>query len=157
MRSIALSLICASMAFAGSPPLSAQGVARSDSARFAAEWKVVMERYPTVAMSYLRHQALNYQLALLALAAEQSERGPRESSQEQPSRRLAHLAHWDICGLFRRMGIQPLPAACSTQTVPPIVEFEECFEPQPSSDGKGEMPDAKEANDCLQAALRRGR
>jgi hypothetical protein len=128
--------------------LSAQSVPRSDSARFTQEWKAVKERYPVVAMAYLRQQALNYQLAAVVLGDSDSVR--RETSQ---------LVRWNVCATFERLGIVPLPRECMAVIVPPAANIGDCFAPKPSGDAKGTytMPDVTEAESCVQSALRRVR
>jgi len=120
--------------------------ARSDSAQFASDWQIVKQRYPRVALAYLRREALNYQLVATILGADDSDSGPRRVS--QPVRADV------ICILFRRMGVLPLPAQCDPIILPPTGSIEDCFRPKPQSDGTYKEPTTDEAEACVRDAIR---
>lgn len=95
---------------------------------FARQWTEVKEKYPLVAIAYLRREALAYQLAdSLALL--------ENASQSIMAVQL------DVCDLLLRLGVA-LPEECLTDLVGP--DYSSCFEPE-----AGEMPTPAEVQECI--------
>ncbi len=131
-------------------PLSAQRRAvASDSAQFAAEWQAVKQRYPRVAMEYLRRQALAYQLTQLIVSK------PAASEGQDVERAYFRIIEFRFtCALYEMLGLA-LPPECAPLVAQPSGSIANCFRPQPSSErGTYEMPSADEAEACVQAAIR---
>ena len=111
---------------------------------FAEQWKHVKEKYPLVAMQYLRTEAFTHQVARVLL--DKRLFGDNQMVQAE-SYFLAHL----LCKYYTEFQI-PLPIECGEILNPPRIDISSCFEPKLN----GEMPSVQEAEDCLKEK-RRGR
>ncbi len=130
-----------SLAQTKSPQATRQRPARVEDKEFAKQWKEVKEKYPAVAMEYLRREAFAYQMGKVVLAQQQTVEG----------RRFAVGASF-VCYFYERFGL-PLPDECRQVSTARIGDIGSCFEPKPSMSGGYEMPSVDQAETCVQEQL----
>lgn len=92
--------------------------------QFKKEWSEVKSKYPAVAMAYARRNAF-------VIAAGTTK---------------------DICSLYRVLGLAP-PRGCGID-FRPIGNIGDCFKPNKTADKSVEMPDADQAQACVNSALK---
>ena len=137
-RSMILTFVAEALLLVGpTGEISAQARTPVDT-QVAVQWKAVKERYPGVALQFLRQQAAAYELSKIAIA--------------QEAARPFVLQR--VCGLLWYYKLS-WPQECDVINANPSGDIGDCFRPQPSgTNHQYEMPSVEEAEGCVQAALK---